>query len=131
MPEGAIRSKAICFPTTSSVLEKSSEALSLLASYREQHALEPLKNRKNVRQQRAKSMFAIRTNVDDDSNDVNGKQYSLDDFHSEFHLKFGKPNHGLKPAEELPQKQQQPPSPWQIIHKNFQDRVRAKSNAKM
>lgn len=76
-------------------------------------------------------MFADRTIADEESNDVNGKQYSLDDFHSEFHLKFSSPNHGLKPAEELPRKPQQPPSQWQIIHKNFQDRVHAKSNAKM
>lgn len=128
MPEGSVRSKAICLPTTSSVLEKSSEALSSLATYREQHAIVPLKNGTSVRSQRAKSMLAFP--ADEESNDVNGKQYSLDEFHSEFHLKFSSPNHGLKPAEELRQKPQQPPSQWQIMSKNFQGRVRAKANIK-
>lgn len=70
-------------------------------------------------------MFAARTIADKESNDVNEMQYSLDDLHSEFHLKFSSPNRGLKQTERLAPKPQQPPSKWQIIYKEFQDRIQA------
>lgn len=129
-PEESIRSKAICFPTTSSLLEKSSEALTSLATYREEHALVQLGNTKNVARLRAKSMFAVRTIADEESNDDKGKQYSLEDLNSEFHLKFSSPNRGLKPTERLTPKPQQTLSQWQIIQNDFQNRIQAKYNSK-
>lgn len=127
-PEGSIRSKAICFPTTSSLLEKSSEALTSLATYREEHALVPLGSTKNAARVRAKSMFVVRTIADEESNDDKGKQYSLEDLNSEFHSKFSSPNRGLKPAEPPAPKPHQALSQWQIIQNEFQNRIQAKYN---
>lgn len=121
-PEGSIRSKAICFP--SSVLEKSSEALTSLATYREEHSLVPFGNKKNVTRVRTKSMFANR----DETADEESTRYSLEDLNTEFRLKFSSPNRGLKPIEQPAQKLQQPLSQWQIIQKEFQNRIQAKHN---
>lgn len=105
-PTGSIRSKVICFPTTSSVLEKSSEALSSLDKYRKEHALVPFGKTKNVTLLRTKSIFAARE-ADKESTDDNGKQYSMEDLNSEFRLKFNSPNHGLKPTKQTTQELQQ------------------------
>lgn len=126
-PEGSIRSKAICFPTTSSVHENSSESLNSLATYRQEHALVPFGKKKNVNQLRAKSMFAVRTTSDEETNGDNGKQYSLQDLNSEFHLKFSGPNHGLNPTRINQQKPQQPLSPWQIIQNDFRNKIQAEN----
>lgn len=96
--------------------------------YREKNSIVTPVARKNVRRQRAKSMFENRANDDDQSNDINGMNYSMDDMHSELQEKFNSPNLGLKSSRDRPigQKPQQPLSEWQKLHAEFKKRVELK-----
>lgn len=95
--ERNLRSEVSWLPTKSAVSKNSSDALSGLAVYQKKNGIMPAVARKNVRRQRAKSMFLCRGKDDGLSNDMNGIVHSKDDL-SELHAKFKIPHFGLKPS---------------------------------
>lgn len=124
-----LRSEVSWLPTTSSVLTNSSGALSTLAVYQEQNGIQPAIARKNVRRQRAKSMFATRENDVGQSNDLSGMKISKDDIF-ELHARFNSPNFGLKSSGPLKPKPKPQPaqSDFQKIFDEFKKRVEIKKN---
>lgn len=125
--KGKLRSEVGWLPTSSTVSVNSSEAISTLAVYHEQNDIVPQVARRNIRRQRAKSMFANRPNHDDQSNDMNRMKYSKDDM-SELQAKFNSPNFGLKSSRDrsLGPKPQPPLSDWQKMFMQFKARVDSK-----
>lgn len=98
--------------------QQNSEALSSLAVYQVQNDVVPPVAHKNVRRERAKSMF-----VDNPTT----KQTTMDDMHLELHTKFGSPNRGLKSANnrQLGERKPEPLSEWQKLQEEFKKKVEA------
>lgn len=98
--------------------QQNSEALSSLAVYQVQNDVVPPVAQKNVRRERAKSMFA---------DNPTRKQTTMYDMHLELHTKFGSPNRGLKSANnrQLGERKPEPLSEWQKLQEEFKKKVEA------
>lgn len=108
--------------TPSSTKENSAEALSALEVYRHQNGVvQSLAGTKNVKRQRAKSMFVERSH----SQSV---KFSMDDMHHEFTARYNSPNRGLKSNadRQLAEAQPQPLSDCQKIYNELKARLLAK-----
>lgn len=129
-PQAAsIRSNVSWMPTTSSTRKNSSEALFALSIYHKKIDFTPTVAGKNVKRQRAKSMYterAVRPQKD------GGKNVTIDDLNLEFNERYNRPNRGLKPASDrqLPQLPSKPITQYQKIFNEFLEKVAAKENKK-
>lgn len=123
--KGKLRTEVAWLPTSSSLLVNSSAAVSELAQYREKNDIVLPVTRKDVRRQRAKSMFANRVNAPDQSNDMKSTI-------TELQARFNSPNFGLKPSQHrsLGAKPQQTLSEWQNLSIEFKERVELKLGKK-
>lgn len=105
--------------------QKNSEARAALSEYYDQNDIVPVPSaRKNVRRQRAKSMFAERSN---------DQSFTMEEMHSEFITKYASPNRGLKstPDRLLPEsKHNKPSSEWEKLREEFKKKLEAKKNKK-
>lgn len=115
-------------PTSDAVLMNSSKARFMFATYQGKANIEPAVAKKNVRQQRVKSIFADHATPINQSINSNRMNYSLDDMQSELRQKFSEPNLGLKSSHDrlLGQKPQLPLSEWQKLCAEFKERVEAR-----
>lgn len=107
--------------------ENATKALAGLIEYQHQNGIEPpQKNRKNVRRERAKSMYLERP-LQDDDNTANRKN-TLDDMHLELAERYSRSNRGLTPSSErqLAEPQPKPISEFQRIYNEFLEKLAAK-----
>lgn len=125
----SLRSNVSWMPVSSSTQQHSSEALSSLATYHKEIDFMPTITGKNVRRQRAKSMF-VESNDENDETVANEGKPTMDDLHMEFRGRYDSPNRGLKPAKErqLPDTPAKPISQFQKVYNELMEKLAAKKN---
>lgn len=114
---GTPRKNVSWIPASSSTQGNSTDALYALDIHRNRNDVVPRVVVKNVKRQRAKSMFAERAN-----------KFTIDDLHVEFTEKYSSPNRGLKPGNgrQLLEPRPKPLSECQRIHGELQAKLAAK-----
>lgn len=125
----SLQSNVSWMPLPSTTQQNSSEALSSLATYHKEINFKPTVTGKNMRRQRAKSVFVESILEPNDANDGN---VTMDDLHMEFRGRYNSPNRGLKLASErqIPEAQPKPISQYQKIYDEFVQKLAAKKNNK-
>lgn len=125
---GTLRSDVCWLPAPSATKNNTAEALDELANYTAKNNIGP-PPKKNIRRQRAKSMFQDRS---EQPIDLNEKAFTMDDMHSEFKAKYNRPNRGLKPSDhrQLDEPQPQALSQRQRIYQELQAKIAAKATKK-
>lgn len=120
-----VRLNVSWLPAPSSTKKNSVEALSTLDSYRHQNSIVKTVGGKNVKRQRAKSMF-IESNSW--SNNKDRKKATMDDMHLELAKMYSSPKRGLKLStnRQLPELQPQPLSDFQKMANELKAKVEAK-----
>lgn len=120
-----VRQNVSWLPTSSSTKKNSVDAVSALATYHHQHSIAQPVAKKNVKRQRAKSMFAERNWQPGNTRE---KKSTIDDMHLELSARYNSPKKGLKPSTErqLPELQPPPLSEFQKIYNELKAKLAAK-----